>query len=138
MIFAAAPATPLTRTQLAWLAALVLCAQLPLWIRVPLWLAAAGAGLVVGRLALPVDRLPPPKLRRWLLPLLAVAAAVGIRLQFGYFLARDPCVVFLYLLVGIRYVEDAEPARRRVARLPRRVLRLRPSSSTPRRSERRC
>ena len=109
MIFAAAPATPLTRTQLAWLAALVLCAQLPLWPRVPLWAAAAGAGLVVGRLVLPVEWLPPPKLRRWLLPMLAVAAAFGIRLQFGYFLARDPCVVFLYLLVGIKYVETRSP-----------------------------
>ena len=109
MIFAAAPATPLARTQLSWLAALVLCAQFPLWIHVPLWVAAAGAGLVVARLALPTPRLAPPWLHRWLLPLLAVVAAVGIRAQFGYFLARDPCVVFLYLLLGVKYVETRSP-----------------------------
>jgi transglutaminase-like putative cysteine protease len=105
VIFAAAPATPLSRTQLAWLAALVICAQFPLWTRVPLWVAAAGAGLVVARLALPTERMAPRWLRRWLLPLLAIAAALGIRSQFGYFLARDPCVVFLYLLLGIKYAE---------------------------------
>ena len=105
MIFAAGPATPLSRTQLAWLAALVLCAQFPLWTRVPLWAAAAGAGLVAARLALRSERLPPSRVRRWLLPLLAVVGAIGIRAQFGYFLARDPCVVFLYLLVGIKYAE---------------------------------
>ena len=105
MIFAAAPATPLARTQLAWLAVLVLCAQLPLWIHVPPWAAVAGAALVVARFALPEELLGPARLRRWLLPLLAFAAAVVLRLQFGQFLARDPCVVFLYLLVGIKYVE---------------------------------
>src|SRR5262245_61714379 len=105
MIFAAAPATPLSRPQLAWLAALVLLAQLPLAVHVPPWAAAAGAGLVAVRLALPADRLPPPRLRRWLLPLLALTVAIAIRLRFGYFLARDPCVAFLYVLVGIKYAE---------------------------------
>jgi len=105
MIFAPAPATPLARSQLAWLAALVLLAQFPLALYVPLWTAAAGAGLVAARLALPADRLPPPRLRRWLLPLFAFAIAVGIRMKFGYFLARDPCVAFLYVLVVIKYLE---------------------------------
>jgi len=105
MIFASAPATPLTRAQLTWLAALVLLAQLPLALYVPLWIAAAGAGLVAARLALPAERLPSPQLRRWLLPLLALVVAIGIRMRFGYFLARDPCVAFLYVLVGIKYLE---------------------------------
>ncbi len=44
-------------------------------------------------------------LRRWLLPGLALAAAIGIRAEYGYFIARDPCVAFLYVLVGIKFLE---------------------------------
>ncbi len=40
-----------------------------------------------------------------MLPLLAVAVALGIRAQLGYFLARDPCVQFLFVLVGIKFAE---------------------------------
>ena len=109
MIFAPAPAAPLSRAQLAWLAALVALAQLPLWGYLPLWIAAAGSGLIAARLLLPAHRLPPTRLRRWLLPVLALAVAFGIRWQFGYFLARDPCVAYLYVLVGIKYLEAKSP-----------------------------
>jgi transglutaminase-like putative cysteine protease len=109
MIFARAPATPLARSQLAWLAALVVLAQIPLWSHLPRWVAVTGAGLVATRLLLPADRPPPARLRRWLLPVLALAVAIGIRLSFGYFLARDPCVAFLYVLVGIKFIEAKSP-----------------------------
>jgi transglutaminase-like putative cysteine protease len=108
-MFAAAPAAPLSRAHLAWLAALVLLAQLPLWTHLPLWIAATGSGLAAARLLLPAERLPPPQLRRILLPVLALGVGIGIRLQFGYFLARDPCVAFLYVLVGIKYLEAKNP-----------------------------
>jgi protein-glutamine gamma-glutamyltransferase len=109
MIFAPAPAAPLARTQLVWLAALVVLAQLPLWPYLPLWVSAVGSGLVAVRLLLPADRPVPTRLRRWLLPLLALAVAIGVRISFGYFLARDPCVAFLYALVGIKFVETRSP-----------------------------
>ena len=105
MIFAAAPVTPLTRIQLAWLGALVLLAQLTVASHVLPWIAAAGASLVLVRFVLAPDRLPSPRLRRVLLPLLAAAVAVAIRIKFGYLLGRDPCVAFLYVLVGIKYLE---------------------------------
>ncbi len=105
MIFAPTPAAPLARPQLFWLAALVVFAQLPLWPHLPIWVAAVGSGLVAARLLLPADRPVPTRLRRWLLPLLALAVAIGVRMSFGYFLARDPCVAFLYALVGIKFVE---------------------------------
>jgi transglutaminase-like putative cysteine protease len=105
LIFAAAPATPLARTQLAWLGALVLLAQLTVASHVLPWVAGAGAALVLVRFLLSPDRLPSPRLRRVLLPVLAFAFAVAIRIKFGYFLARDPCVDFLYVLVGIKYLE---------------------------------
>ncbi len=102
------PDSPLSRAQTGWLAALLLCAQIPLWSDVLPWIAIAGTGLVIMRLV-PALNAPayarPPRWRRWMLPVLAVAAAVGIRAQLGYFLARDPCVQFLFVLVGIKFVE---------------------------------
>jgi transglutaminase-like putative cysteine protease len=105
VIFAAAPATPLARTQLAWLGALVLLAQLTVASHVLPWIAGAGAALVLIRFVLSPDRLPSTRLRRVLLPVLALALAIAIRIKFGYFFARDPCVAFLYVLVGIKYLE---------------------------------
>ena len=97
--------TPLARTQLGALAALLLCAQMPLWAHVDHWVAFAGTMLVVARLVFPFDRNNLRNLRRWLLPVLAIAAAIGIRVEYGYFIARDPCVAFLYVLVGIKFLE---------------------------------
>ena len=105
MIFAASPATPLNRLQLAWLATLVVLAQVPLWAHLRLWTVVVGSGLVAARIALPADRPLPTRLRRWLLPLLALAVGLAIRWDFGYLLARDPCVAFLFVLVGIKFVE---------------------------------
>ncbi|HTS21753.1 MAG TPA: DUF3488 and transglutaminase-like domain-containing protein [Casimicrobiaceae bacterium] len=109
MKVAAVAVSPLARSQFAWLAALVLCAQLPLWPYVPLWVAVVGSGLVVARLAMPADRRIPERARRWLLPVLALAVGVGVRASYGYFLARDPCVAFLYALVGIKFMETRSP-----------------------------
>ncbi len=109
MIFAPAPAAPLARAQLAWLAGLIVVAQLPLWSYLPLWLAASGTGLVAARLLLPADHPPPARLRHWLLPVLGLALALAVRWHFGYFLARDSCVAFLFVLVGIKYLEATSP-----------------------------
>ena len=105
MSLASAPAAPLTRSQVGWLAALILCGQLPLWSHLPLWIVVVGSGLVVLRLFITPDPRLPPRLRRWLLPALAVAVALGVRASYGYFLARDPCVAFLYALVAIKFIE---------------------------------
>src|SRR5450631_1784920 len=69
------------------------------------WVAIVGAALVIIRL-LPMLQTGGGKWRRWTLPLLALVTALGIRAQLGYFLARDPCVQFLYILVGIKFVES--------------------------------
>jgi transglutaminase-like putative cysteine protease len=99
---------PLTPVQVAWLGALLLSAQWPLWSHDLIWDAVAGTALVVARVALPPKWRALTGHRRWLLPLLAVAAALGIRTELGYFLARDPCVQFLYLLVGIKFIESRD------------------------------
>ncbi|HEY7944179.1 MAG TPA: DUF3488 and transglutaminase-like domain-containing protein [Casimicrobiaceae bacterium] len=97
--------TPLTRAQLGALAALLLCAQVPLWAHIDHWIAVIGTALIAARLVFPFDRNNLRNLRRWLLPVFALAAAIGIRVEYGYFLARDPCVAFLYVLVGIKFLE---------------------------------
>ena len=82
---------------------------MPLWGDVLTWVAVAGTALVVARMVPPLNRIDNPTLalaRRLMLPVLAVVAAIGIRAQLGYFLARDPCVQFLYVLVGIKFVES--------------------------------
>lgn len=99
-----APA-PLTRAQTGWLAALLLSAQAPLWPDVLPWVAIIGTGLVLLRL-LPALQTGGGRWRRLALPVLALAAALGIRWQLGYFVARDPCVQFLYILVGIKFIES--------------------------------
>jgi transglutaminase-like putative cysteine protease len=95
----------LTRVRLGALAALLLCAQMPLWSHMIRWIALCGTALVIARLVFPFDSDNLRNLRRWLLPVLAVAAAIGIRAEYGYFIARDPCVAFLYVLVGIKFLE---------------------------------
>ncbi len=105
----AASVAPLARVQLGWLGALILCAQLPLWPYMPLWVIGVGSGLVAARLLLPPDRIIPAKIRLVLLPALALAVALGVRANYGYFLARDPCVAFLYALLGIKFIETRSP-----------------------------
>ena len=96
----------LTRRQLGWLATLLLLAQAPLWSHLALWISCAGTALIAARFVWPSSSPAALRLRRWLLPVLAVAAAIGIRWSFGYLLARDPCVAFLYILVGIKFLES--------------------------------
>ena len=96
----------LTRVQTGWLAALLLCAQFPLWPSIHGWVAVVGTGLVALRLLPPLQWQVGSRLRGLLLPALALVAALGLRAQFGYFLARDPCVEFLYMLVGIKFLES--------------------------------
>ena len=92
---------PLSRSQSRWLAAFLLCAQAPHWAQLPIWMSAAGSLLILVHFAIAPQR----KISRWLLPSLAATAALGIRFHYGYFVARDPCVAFLDVLVGIKFAE---------------------------------
>ncbi len=100
----------LTPEQSRWLGALLVAAQFPHVSVVPNWVALFGIVLVGVRFALlrrDMKRLglPPTLVPTWSLVLLAVAAGAAIRLSFGYFLGRDPCVSFLFILVGIKFLE---------------------------------
>jgi len=100
----------LDTTQVRWLGALIVCAQLPQAPHLPLWIAAFGPLLVGLRFALlRRDRLrpdaPPARIPSWTLVLFAIASALAVRASFGYLLGRDPSVAFLFILVGIKFLE---------------------------------
>jgi transglutaminase-like putative cysteine protease len=101
---------PLKPPQIRWLGALLLATQVPQALQLPVWAALFGVMLVALRFALlRGDRsrtgLRPGRIPSWALALFALALAVAIRQSYGVFLARDPCVAFLYLLVGIKFLE---------------------------------
>ena len=76
---------------------------------VPLWVAIAGLALVALRFVSLHRRgsaaAAPLRIPQWSLALVALAIAFLIRKSFGYFVGRDPCVAFLYALVGIKFLE---------------------------------
>jgi transglutaminase-like putative cysteine protease len=96
--------------QVRWLGTLMLATQLPMLANVPAWIAILGTALVAMRFVLIAkaarqpDR-PPPIIRSWVLGVLALATAIAIREHMGYFIGRDPCVAFLFALIGIKYLE---------------------------------
>jgi len=96
------------------LGALLIAAQLPQAVHLPIWVALTGIMLVGLRiLLLRRDRLrpqnPPGRIPSWTLVIFAVAAALAVRTSFGYLVGRDPSVAFLYILVAIKYLEARSP-----------------------------
>jgi protein-glutamine gamma-glutamyltransferase len=100
----------LSHAQVANLGILLALAQLPLVPYVPLWVALVGVALVALRFAL-VHRehrrgaTTSTRIATWALALVAIALAFLIRKTYGYFVGRDPCVAFLFVLVGIKFLE---------------------------------
>ncbi|MGQ7845535.1 transglutaminase TgpA family protein [Granulosicoccus sp. 3-233] len=106
-----APAPMDARTLYA-LAILLLLVQLPHLLHLPLWVSLSGATLIGLRLSL--LRRPGQKLLGRLLSpagvtLLAIACALLIKLDYGYFIGRDPCVAFLFILVAAKFAEVRRP-----------------------------
>lgn len=94
------------------LAILLLLVQLPHLFHLPLWVSLSGASLTLLRLVLSKH----PR-QRWLglllspisVTLMAILAALLIRQDYGYFIGRDPCVAFLFLLVAAKFAEVRRP-----------------------------
>lgn len=100
----------LTPAQITSLGVLLVAAQLPQAVHLPIWVAAFGFALVLVRLALlRRDRArplaTPARIPSWALAVFAIAIAFAIRKSYGYFVGRDPCVAFLFVLVGIKFLE---------------------------------
>ena len=103
-------APTLTPAQIASLGVLLVAAQLPQAIHLPIWVACFGFALVALRIGLlRRDRMrplaTPARIPSWALAVFAVAIALAIRYSYGYFVGRDPCVAFLFVLVGIKFFE---------------------------------
>jgi protein-glutamine gamma-glutamyltransferase len=105
-------AAPLALSQIRWLGAMLLAAQLPQAPHLPLWIAAFGLALVGLRLwlarsdalrgATALARIPS-----WTLVLFALVTAWFVRLSYGgHLLGREPSVAFLFILVGIKLLES--------------------------------
>ena len=100
----------LTPLQMRWLGALLIAAQIPQSVHLPIWVAVTGLLLVAVRIVLlardPLrPQAPPARIPSWALALFALAAAFAVRYSFHYFMGRDPSVAFLYILVAIKYLE---------------------------------
>jgi transglutaminase-like putative cysteine protease len=101
---------PLSATQIRWLGVFLLATLLPQAPFVPIWVAGFGLMLIAVRMLLlqggrgRADA-RPARIPSWALALFAVATGYAIRQSFGYFLGRDPCVAFLFVLAGIKFLE---------------------------------
>jgi len=100
----------LTPPQIRWLGILLLCTQLPHAMSVPVWIALFGIALVVVRMRLAArdgarPGSAPARIPSWALLLFAVATAFAVRASYGYLIGRDPSVAFLFVLVGIKFLE---------------------------------
>ncbi len=110
--FARDRSPPLSSRQLRWLGAMLLAAQLPQAPHLPLWIAAFGLTLVGLRLWL--ARTPSTRrnaiaarIPSWALVLFAIVAAWFVRVSYGgHLVGRDPSIAFLFILVGIKFLES--------------------------------
>ena len=90
------------------MAALILLVQLPHLFTLPVWVSAMGCALVAARLLLlknPRHKVLANAISPLGVTLLATASAMLIRWDYGYFIGRDPCVAFLFILVAAKFAE---------------------------------
>ena len=103
---------PLALPQIRWLGAMLIAAQLPQAPHLPLWIATFGITLVALRLWLARHAATrrnalPARIPSWTLVLFALAAAWFVRVSYdGHLAGRDPSVAFLFILVGIKFLES--------------------------------
>jgi protein-glutamine gamma-glutamyltransferase len=106
------PAAVLAPPQIRWLGAMLIAAQLPQAPYLPLWIATFGLVLVALRLWLTHrdgarPTAAPARIPSWTLVLFALATAWFVRLSYdGHLAGREPSVAFLFILVGIKFLES--------------------------------
>ncbi len=89
------------------LAALLFLSQLPHVLHLPIWVSAIGVGIVA--LKLVAHHKNTAAINAVLSPIgmtaIALGGAILVRMHYGYFLGRDPCVAFLFILVSAKFAE---------------------------------
>ncbi|WP_407278556.1 DUF3488 and transglutaminase-like domain-containing protein [Aromatoleum evansii] len=93
-----------TSAQLGWLLAAVTATLAPHAVELPYWLIALCTSLIAIRAALLWRRGKPP--RQLLILLVAIAAGIGVRLEFGHFFGKDPGVALLAVLLCLKLLES--------------------------------
>jgi len=93
------------------LAILLVLAQAPHLLHLPIWVSGFSAAIIFMRLRMNKH---PVAWMHWLLSpamltTFALLSAFLVRLHYGYFLGRDPCVAFLSLLVAAKFGEVRRP-----------------------------
>jgi len=102
----------LDKRSLYALALLLFLSQLPHLLHLPLPVSLVGVGIVVLKL---LAHHKPSKLLNTLLSpvfmtIIAFGGAVLVRTHYGYFMGRDPCVAFLFILVSAKFAEVRKPS----------------------------
>lgn len=96
------------RKTLGALSALLILVQVPHLLHMPAWVSALGFLLIGARIALyryPHQRILLALLSPIAVTLMATCSAFIIKWQYGYFIGRDPCVAFLFILVAAKFAE---------------------------------
>ena len=102
----------LDKRSLYALAILLFLSQLPHILHLPVWVSVLGVGIVVLKV---LEHHKPNGVIQYLMsPLSLILIAIGggilVRAHYGYFLGRDPCVAFLFILVSAKFAELKRPA----------------------------
>jgi len=90
------------------LAALLLLVQLPHILHLPVWVSLGGSALVALRIILlkkPEQQVLKILLSPVAVTLIAAGSALLIKMDYGYFIGRDPSVAFLFVLVAAKFAE---------------------------------
>ncbi len=94
------------------LSALLLLSQLPHVMHLPIWISMIGVGIVAVKIW--VHHRASAVGHFILSPLGMTAVALGgavlVRAHYGYFMGRDPCVAFLFILVSAKFAEVRKPS----------------------------
>jgi len=102
----------LDKRSLYALAACLFLSQLPHLLHLPLSVSVVGIGIVLVKLwahnnsSAVLNKLLSPVF----MTMIALCGAVLIRLHYGYFMGRDPCVAFLFILVSAKFAEVRKPS----------------------------
>ena len=91
------------------MAVMLLLTQLPHVFYLPIWVSFSGIGLTL--LKWRSIRLDKATTLNWILTsrlivVLALSCGLLVKAYYGYFIGRDPCVAFLFLLVACKFAES--------------------------------
>lgn len=101
-------ADTIDRKTLGALSTLLVFVQIPHLLHMPFWVNALGFLLIGARIALhhyPAHCTLLAILSPAGVTVIATSSAFIIKWQYGYFIGRDPCVAFLFILVAAKFAE---------------------------------